>query len=103
MELFKWLEEVERIYKELIDNAKKDKATQIEQLIKKEESQLKELIQKKDQYIKIVLDELSKDIEDHISTLKKKNKIELENIRNSYLNKKSKIIEIILDKMVYNF
>ena len=51
MELFKWLKEIELLYENLIENAKKESLDQIELLEEEQKSSVEEIIKNKKKFV----------------------------------------------------
>jgi len=103
LELFKWLNDIEKIYESLVNKAKEESITEIQSLIDTEKKEVEEILKKKQESVDLVLKNFSKDIQDHLENFEKKDYDEIKLIKDVYQKNKDKLIEISLEKLGYDF
>ncbi|MFX1409365.1 MAG: hypothetical protein ACFFA6_03370 [Promethearchaeota archaeon] len=103
MELFKWLKEIEQVYEELIENARKDSIDQIQFLEKQQERDLKKLLKEKKSFVNSTLSDLSNEVKDYLDNLKTKNSELIKKLELNYNKNKKKLIQSIIEKLGYDF
>lgn len=103
MDLFKWLKEIEQLYENLSENAKKESLDQLQLLETEEKRNLEELIKKKKEYVNFVRNNLSEEVKDYIMNFEKKNNEIIKNIQLNYKKSKSKLTQTIIEELGYDF
>ena len=103
MNLFKSLKEIETLYENLIENAKKESLDQIELLENEQKKNLEEIIKKKMEFVNSVLNDLSEEVKTYIINFEKKNNEIIKKIDRNYKKNKSKLTQSIIEKLGYDF
>ena len=103
MDLFKSLKEIETLYENLIENAKKERLDQIELLENEQKKNLEEIIKKKMEFVNSVLNDLSEEVKNYIINFEKKNNEIIKKIELNYKKNKSELTQSIIEKLGYDF
>ncbi|MFX1322839.1 MAG: hypothetical protein ACFFAQ_14475 [Promethearchaeota archaeon] len=103
MELFKWLKEIEQVYQELIENAKKESLVQIQLLEEQQKKDLEILLKEKKGFVNSTLTDLSNEVKNYLDNLKIKNSEIIKKIELNYKKNKDKLIQSIKEKLGYDF
>ena len=103
MELFKWLKEIEQVYEELIENAKKESLDQIQLLEEQQKRNLEILLKEKKEFVNSTLTDLSNEVKNSLDNLKIKNSEIIKKIELNYKKNKNKLIQSIIEKLGYDF
>jgi len=103
MELFKWLKEIEQVYEELIENAKKESLVQIQLLEEQQKKDLEILLKEKKGFVNSTLTDLSNEVNNYLDNLKIKNSEIIKKIELNYKKNKDKLIQSIKEKLGYDF
>ena len=103
MEIFNWVKEIEDIYENLIDKSKKENLAEINDLRSIQEKFLDEKIKEKQEFVKSASNANAKDIDDANNLLKEDLKNILKKIEVNYQEKKEKLIQLIIEKLGFDF
>jgi len=103
LELFKWLNDIEKIYESLVNKAKEESVNEIQSLIDAEKKEVEELLKKKQESVDLVLKNFSKEIQDYLENFENKDNDEIKMIKEVYQNNEEKLIKISLEKLGYDF
>ncbi len=103
MELFKWLEDIQDLYKNLIEKAQKESITQIKQLDTEKKIEMEKILKKKEDFVNSIINDLLKTMRDHISNFKSTNNKEIEKLKENYFKNRDNLVKSIIDKLGYNF
>ena len=103
MEIMKWVREIESLYEELIEKAKREKLSEIQDLREKQQNIMDAIYTRKQDVVNSALKRLSEDvyegIENFRDNLNKTTKI----IEKNYQSKKKALIETIINKLGLDF
>jgi len=103
MEIMKWTREIESLYEELIEKAKREKLIEIQDLREKQQNIMDVIYTRKQKVVNSALKRLSEDIYEGIEnfrdSLNKATKI----IEKKYQSKKNDLIETIINKLGLDF
>lgn len=104
MELFKWLNDIENVYENLISKAQEESFAEIKSVIDEEDKKLEKLLKKKQESVDLILKSYIKEVEDYLKNFEKKDDDEIKRIQSTfYQNNEKKLIELILEKLRYDF
>lgn len=103
MDLFNWLSDIEKIYVNLINEAKEESLAEIQSLIDKEKKNVETILKKKQESVDLVLKSFSKEIKDYLENFEKIDNDNIKKIKVTYQNENNKLIEIILERLGYDF
>ncbi|MFX1493854.1 MAG: hypothetical protein ACFFBZ_06195 [Promethearchaeota archaeon] len=103
MELFKWLEDIQDLYKSLIEKAQKESIIEIKQLETERKNEMEKILKKKDEFVNSIINDLLKTMRNHVSNFKSNNNKEIEKLKENYFNNRNNLVKSILEKLGYNF
>ncbi|MFW9945430.1 MAG: hypothetical protein ACFFDX_01230 [Candidatus Odinarchaeota archaeon] len=103
MELFKWLEDIQDLYKSLIEKAQKESIIEIKQLETERKNEMEKILKKKEEFVNSIINDLLKTMKNHISNFKSNNNKEIEKLKENYFNNRNNLVKSILEKLGYNF
>lgn len=103
MEIMKWAREIESLYEELIEKAKREKLSEIQDLREKQQNIMDVIYTRKQDVVNSALKRLSEEVyegvENFRDNLNKTTKI----IEKNYQSKKKDLIETIINKLGLDF
>ena len=103
MEIMKWAREIESLYEELIEKAKREKLSEIQDLGEKQQNIMDAIYTRKQDVVNSALKRLSEEVyegvENFRDNLNKTTKI----IEKNYQSKKKDLIETIINKLGLDF
>ena len=103
MEIMKWAREIESLYDELIEKAKREKLSEIQDLREKQQNIMDAIYTRKQDVVNSALKRLSEEVyegvENFRDNLNKTTKI----IEKNYQSKKKDLIETIINKLGLDF
>lgn len=103
MEIMKWAREIESLYEELIEKAKREKLSEIQDLREKQQNIMDAIYTRKQDVVNSALKRLSEEVyegvENFRDNLNKTTKI----IEKNYQSKKKDLIETIINKLGLDF
>ena len=103
MEIMKWAREIESLYDELIEKAKREKLSEIQDLREKQQNIMDVIYTRKQDVVNSALKRLSEEVyegvENFRDNLNKTTKI----IEKNYQSKKKDLIETIINKLGLDF
>ena len=103
MEIIEWVEEIEKIYKDLVKKTKKENLSEI-QLFKEEQAKILESALKgKRTLTKDALSRLSMEIQNNVKNFEKKVSEAISNIENEYHIRKTELLKSIIKKLELDF
>ncbi len=103
MEVFKWVNDIEKVYEDLIEKAKDINLTEIKVSREKQEKVLEALLKRKNELTTTSLKGLSADVQDKIKDFRKKLNEAINNIEKVYQKEKKNLEDSILEKLGFDF
>ncbi|MHA1489618.1 MAG: hypothetical protein ACTSRI_08185 [Promethearchaeota archaeon] len=103
MNIFKWIKEIEKTYEGLIENSRRESSAEIQLLKENEEKERKKILREKKDFISSILINLSEEIQGDIIKFEKKNDDLIKKIEKDFQNNKVKLVNLLLEKMGYDF
>ncbi len=103
MEVFNWVNDIEKVYEDLIEKAKDINLTEIKVSREKQEKVLEALLKQKNELTTTSLKNLSADVQDRIKDFRKKLNEAINNIENVYQKEKKNLEDLILEKLGFDF
>jgi len=103
MEVFKWVEEIENIYDELIEKAKSESLVEIQELKAQLEKDVDNEVQKTREMINIALQTTSKEVANENKNFDEKIKNLCDKIEKSFQLNKEKLMISIVKRLGFDF
>ena len=103
MEIFKWASEIEKVYKDLIENAKEESIAELQVLRNNQEKMVEYAIKQKQELVNLVLKNLSEEIDKGINKFKNNLDINIKKIEKTYHKNKKDLIELIIENLGLDF
>jgi hypothetical protein len=103
MAIFDWVKEIEKIYEELIEEAKKESLSELQNFRDEQEKMVDENLQKKQNIINIALKSLKEEVNKEIGFIKTNMERQLKEIESNYEQNKIILIKEIINKLRLNF
>ena len=103
MEVFKWENDIEKVYENLIEKAKDINLSEIKVSREKQEKILENLLKQKNELTTTSLKNLSADVQDKIKDFRKKLNEAINDIENIYQKDKKNLEVLILKKLGFDF
>jgi len=103
MEIFKWVKDIEKVYDDLIEEAKKENLEELNKFRKNQEETMEDLLAKKQDVLSLAFKNLSLEVNKEIEKFDKKLENLIENIKNDYHKNKDSIKKSILQKIGFEF
>ncbi len=103
IDIFKWIREIEITYEDLIENSRRENTAETQLLKENEEKKKKIILRKKKEFISSILINLSEEIQGAIIKFEKKTDDLIKKIEKEFQNNKVNRVNILLEKMGYDF
>ncbi|MFX1380638.1 MAG: hypothetical protein ACFFA4_16265 [Promethearchaeota archaeon] len=103
MKIFEWVEEVEKIYENLIENAKKESLDELERLRTEQEKNMEERIENNRKIVESALKSLSENLNNEDNFITEKIKDFKEKMEITYKNYKETLFNTIIKEIGFDF
>ena len=103
MEIMKWAREIESLYEELIEKAKKEKLIEIQDLREKQQNIMDAVYIRKQEVVNSALKRLSEDVFEGIVNFRDRLNKTTKIIEKKYQSKKKDLIKTIINKLGLDF
>jgi len=103
MEIFKWVKDIEKVYSDLIEIAKKENLEELVQFRADQEKTLESLLSKKQEILSLAFKNLSLEVNEEIENFDKKLESSIKKIEKNYQKNKDLIKKSILEKLGFDF
>ena len=103
MEIFKWANEIEKVYDDLIKNAREESLAEIKALRNNQEKMMEFTLNQKQNIVNLALKELSEKVEKEIISFKNDLNQKIKTIEEQFQKSKNKIIKSIIKKLGFEF
>ncbi len=103
MNIFEWVNDIEKLYQQVIMKIKQENSVEIQNYKDFQENEMKELLKKNHDLVNLSLESLSEDVSTGIRGYEEKIDEALKKIENSYQKKKSKLVSEIIEEIGFNF
>ena len=103
MNIFEWANEIEKVYEQLMEKARKENSLEIQVFKEQQENLLKELLKKNHDLVNLSLESLSEDVTNGIRAYEAQFDEALKSIEKEYQRKKNELINEIISKLGFNF
>ena len=103
MEIMKWAREIESLYEELIEKAKREKLSEIQELREKQQNIMDAIYTRKQDVVNSALKRLSEDVYIGIENFRDSLNKTTKKIEKNYQSKKKDLIETIINKLGLDF
>jgi len=103
MNIFEWANEIEKVYGQLMEKARKENSLEIQVFKEQQENVLKELLKKNHDLVNLSLESLSEDVTNGIRAYEAQFDEALKSIEKEYQRKKNELIDEIISKLGFNF
>ena len=101
--IFEWVEEIESIYKDLIDKAKKENLAELENLRSEQEKNMEEKIKTNHKIVDSALKSLIKKLDNKSAFITKKVKEFKTNMEEQYQNSKEELFNLLIKDIGFDF
>ena len=103
MEIFNWASEIEKVYDDLIKNAREENLAEIKVLRNNQEKMMESTLNQKQNIVNLALKELSEKVEKEITSFKNDLNQKIRTIEDQFQKSKDKIIKSITKKLGFEF
>ncbi len=103
MEIFKWANELEKVYDDLIKNAEEESLAEIKALRNNQEKMMESTLNQKQNIVNLALKELSEKIEKEITSFKNDLNQKIKTIEDQFQKSKNNVINSITKKLGLEF
>lgn len=103
MEIFKWANEIEKVYDDLIKNARDESLAEIKTLRNNQEKMMESTLNQKQTIVNLALKELSEKVEKEITSFKNDLNQKIRTIEDQFQKSKDNIIKSITKKLGFEF
>lgn len=103
MKIFEWVEEIEKIYKDLIDKAKKENLAELENLRSEQEKNMEKRIKNNREIVDSALKLLLKKLKDEDIFITEKLNDFKKKMEKEYQNSKQNLAELIIKDIGFDF
>ncbi|MFW9971677.1 MAG: hypothetical protein ACFFDF_15890 [Candidatus Odinarchaeota archaeon] len=103
MTIFEWVEEIEEIYKNLIDKAKNTNLTELENLRSDEEKNMEKKIETNHEIVNSALKAQLQKLDNENSFIMEKIKDFKKKMENQYKNSKKELFELLIKEIGFDF
>ncbi|MFX1344769.1 MAG: hypothetical protein ACFFBC_11195 [Promethearchaeota archaeon] len=103
MSFFEWIEEIEKIYKDLIDKAKKENLSELENLRSEQEKNMEKKIETNQKIVDSALKNQLKILEDKTTFITEKINDFKKKMEKEYQNSKENLFEILIKDIGFDF
>jgi hypothetical protein len=102
MDIFKWVQDIENVYDDLIEKAKKENLEELNDFRKNQEENMEELLSKKQDVLSLAFKNLSIEVNKEIEKFDKKLEELIKNIEKEFQKNKDLIKKSILQKIGFD-
>ncbi|MFX1239461.1 MAG: hypothetical protein ACFFAS_19615 [Promethearchaeota archaeon] len=103
MDIFSWVKEIEEVYQNLVENAKRDNLEKLREYTNQQEELLKKIHKKNNEYIESTISSLSEDLKKGARIFNNQINDVFKEIKNRYQKQKKEIMKKIMDKFGFDF
>ena len=103
MEIFKWANELEKVYDDLIKNAREESLVEIKALRNNQEKMMEFTLNQKQNIVNLALKELSEKVEKEIASFKNDLNQKIKTIEDQFQKSKNNVIKSIIKKLGLEF
>ncbi|MFX0186968.1 MAG: hypothetical protein ACFE8A_04435 [Candidatus Hodarchaeota archaeon] len=103
MEIFKWASEIEKVYKDLIDDAKEASFAELQALRNNQEKMTEYAINQKRELVNLALKNLSEEVDKRINKYKNELNNVIKNIEEKYQKNKKNLQKLIIEDLGLDF
>jgi hypothetical protein len=103
MDIFKWINDIENVYEELIDNAKTVNLNDIEEFRENQRKKFEDYLKKKNDLIRNALITLSQDVDSEIKIFREKINVAIKNIEIDFGNSIQDLNKLIITEAGLDF
>lgn len=103
MEIFKWANELEKVYDDLIKNAREESLAEIKALRNNQEKMMESTLNQKQNIVNLALKELSEKVEKEITSFKNDLNQKIKIIEDQFQKSKNNVIKSITKKLGLEF
>ena len=103
MEIFKWVEEIEKIYDDLIEKAKDESLREISKVQSSQAKAMEEMVYKNQENFNTALTRVSKEVRDKSGGFEELLKDLCVKIERYYLENKKGLTNLLIDKIGFEF
>ena len=103
MEIFKWANEIEKVYKDLIDNAKEASFAELQALKNNQEKMMEYAINQKQELVNLALKNLSEEVDKGINKFKNELNNTIKNIEEKYQKNNKNLRKLIIEDLGLDF
>ncbi len=103
MEIFKWVKDIEKVYDDLIEKAKKESLEELKEFRENQEKIMEDLLSKKHEILSLAFKNLSIEVNKEIVNFDKRLDESINNIEKNYQKNKDLIKKSILQKFGFDF
>jgi len=103
MNIFEWAKDIEKVYQQLIEKARKENTLELQVFKEQQENILKELLKKNHDLVNLSLESLSEDVTNGVRSYEAQFDEALKLIEKDYQKNKSELISEIISKLGFKF
>jgi len=103
MEIFKWVNDLEKIYEDLIKNSKNESLAELKALRNNQEKMIEFSLNQKQKIVNLALKNLAEDIAKEIANFKNLLNENKENIEKQFQISKNNLVKSIIEKLGLEF
>jgi len=103
MKIFEWVEEIEKIYKRLIDEAKEENLTELENLRSEQEKNMEKRIETNHKIVDSALKSLIQKLDDKDIFITEKIKDFKKRMEKQYKNSKEELFKLLIKDIGFDF
>ncbi|MFX0104223.1 MAG: hypothetical protein ACFE75_01875 [Candidatus Hodarchaeota archaeon] len=103
MDIFKWIKDIEKVYEELINNAKSVNLNDIEEFREIQRKEFEDYIRKKNDLVRNALVTLSEDVDSEIIIFREKMDIAIKKIEKEFQNSTQNLNKLIISEAGLDF
>ena len=103
MKIFDWVNDIEKVYQQLIEKARQEHSLEIQVFKEQQENLLKEMLKKNHDLVNLSLESLSEDVSSGTRSYENDLDEALKKIENDYQKKKNKLIIQLIEELGFNF
>ena len=103
MEIFNWVEEIEKIYEDLIEKSKKESLDNIQKARTAQEKEMEEVIYKNQEIINNALTKVSKAVKEKSDNFEELLMNLCNDIEKYYIEKKEELTKLLFEKIGFDF
>ena len=103
MKIFEWVNDIEKVYHELIEKANKENSLELQIFKEQQENLLKEILKKNHELVNLSLESLSEDVTNGIRSYEEEFDKAIKVIDKDYQKKKPELINKIILKLGFDY